>query len=330
MCVSIKSVFLQKVFLVLNLYFLLLLTSEIKENAFIVIADHSDDTNNYEQETPLDLSLKNNSNPQRSITNSKKSTNINDQSESLMPDFFINSTFFDTNEYKNCKNTFEITYRHLKFFFTKRNIYDIAVAEIDENVDKSHFIFLKQILIETKYLILNIKNDIIETMEAINPSSQMTIYNADHLKSINAIEIHQDYWINMIKTSPIHIKLDFKTSSNLDEFLHISYSFYGSSSCISTNRLSRYINSNYKLFSLKGLLDTLIVVSFESRQMQSDLKSIIFCVLFFYKHAENNRIITMEFILKDIMIRTILLVKLLKLNEDDDLKSEHKKQELSQ
>ncbi|EOB11277.1 hypothetical protein NBO_1319g0001 [Nosema bombycis CQ1] len=63
--------------------------------------------------------------------------------------------------------------------------------------------------------------------------------------------------------------------------------------------------------------------------MQSDLKSIIFCVLFFYKHAENNRIITMEFILKDIMIRTILLVKLLKLNEDDDLKSEHKKQELS-
>jgi hypothetical protein len=63
--------------------------------------------------------------------------------------------------------------------------------------------------------------------------------------------------------------------------------------------------------------------------MQSDLKSIVFCVLFFYKHAENNRIITMEFILKDIMIRTILLVKILKLNEDDDLKSEHKKQELS-
>jgi hypothetical protein len=55
----------------------------------------------------------------------------------------------------------------------------------------------------------------------------------------------------------------------------------------------------------------------ESKHIQSDLKSIAFTVLFLYGHSEKKLIKNLDFIVKDMLLRNILLVNLYKIIEEE-------------
>ncbi|EOB11187.1 hypothetical protein NBO_1488g0001 [Nosema bombycis CQ1] len=312
---------------------------EIDEGALIIVTSSEDKTDDCGQEYPLDLSIKKKTTDQNLFNEALPSTNLAASQISSplyiyspqfqISDFRINPTVFEKNDQGNYNGRAYIMNRHLKFFFTKKNIFDMAASDLSNKWVNNHILLPMQTLSITNYLLLNIKNDVVATMSVIFPFNFAKTFCLTHLRSIKDIEDFLVCLTNALKVSPIYITVNFELYYSLKEFSRISYcSYNGMHFCLTTLRLSRYIKKNINLFSLRGLLDTLICLTYKCKHMQKDLKSIIFTILFFYNHADKNLICNMEFILKDLMIRVILLVNIFEFIEDDDSKNERQKQEI--
>ncbi|EOB11189.1 Peptidase aspartic [Nosema bombycis CQ1] len=247
--------------------------------------------------------------------------------ENISADSLNNTKILKIDEKMQNGTQLFISYRYLKFFFTKKNIYELMVLDM-HFISSNHLIIpTNRSLLATKYMLLNIKNDVIGAIAHLFFQNPIGCLNLSHLKSFYDIENFLSCYINSIKISPAHVKVDSRVYFLLEDFVRKLYDRCNRYIlCLSTNKLSRYIDINFKTFSLKGLLDTLIVLSSGCLHMKSDLKSIIFSILFFYDHGENKQICTMEFILKDMMIRVVSYIILYKLIQDDVTKTDHRKQ----
>jgi hypothetical protein len=121
-----------------------------------------------------------------------------------------------------------------------------------------------------------------------------------------------------MKSNPVNVRADPETLFKLNKLSETLYHARSRSPFpFSIINISRYVKNNQNKFSLTSLLNTFLSVILESKHIQSDLKSIAFSVLFLYGHSEKKLIKNLDFMVKDMIIRIILLVNLYKIIEED-------------
>ncbi|EOB15322.1 hypothetical protein NBO_6g0073 [Nosema bombycis CQ1] len=121
-----------------------------------------------------------------------------------------------------------------------------------------------------------------------------------------------------MKSNPVHVKANPETLFMLNKFTETLYHARSRSSfSFSIIKISRYVKNIQNKLPLASLLNTFLSVIMESKHIQSDLKSITFTVLFLYGHSEKKLIENINFIVKDMILKVILLVNLYKIIEED-------------